>query len=208
MDAAKETAEEIWQAGSWDGKCLIDVYIQQLDFDDEPIGDMDEIEVECGEETPEPDCAEGEEHEWEAPHELVGGMDQNPGVWSTGGTTYVTKTVCKNCGIYRTETDYGSQRNPQQCDRVEYNDSDDDSLEWVAKANGYIGWYDCVNDRYDPNGDVPYKDVDDFLDMLLDSFGHEDDFELPKIGCEVDGEIYATTKDGERELTLVKRVEE
>ena len=51
MDAAKETAEEIWQDGSWDNKIYIDVYIQQLDFDDEPIGDMDEIEVECGEET-------------------------------------------------------------------------------------------------------------------------------------------------------------
>ena len=206
MDAAKETAEEIWQDGSWDNKIYIDVYIQQLDFDDEPIGDMDEIEVECGEEPPEPDCADGEEHEWESPHELVGGLTENPGVWSTGGTTYVTKTVCKNCGIYRTETEYGSQRKPQQCDKIEYEDSDDDSLKWVAKANRYIGWYDCVNDRYG-NHSEPYETESDFLDMVLDCWGREDGFQLPAMSCENDdGEIYATTKDGERELTLVKRV--
>lgn len=206
MDAAKEMAEEIWQDGSWDNKIYIDVYIQQLDFDDEPIGDMDEIEVECGEEPPEPDCADGEEHEWESPHELVGGLTENPGVWSTGGTTYVTKTVCKNCGIYRTETEYGSQRNPQQCDQVEYEDSDYESLKWVAESNGYIGWYDCVNDRYG-NHSEPYETESDFLDMVLDCWGHEHDFKLPELSCEnEDGEIYATTKDGERELTLVKRV--
>lgn len=206
IDCAMGYAEEKWQDGSWDEKQLIELYVQEIDWDDKPIGDVLTKDIEVGEDALVPDCTE-DEHEWESPHELVGGLTENPGVWSTGGTTYVTKTVCKNCGIYRTETEYGSQRNPQQCDRVEYEDSDDDSLKWVAKANRYIGWYDCVNDRYENHGDVPYETPEEFLDMVLDCWGREDDFQLPAMSCEnEDGEIYATTKDGKRELTLVKRV--
>jgi hypothetical protein len=78
-------------------------------------------------------------------------------------------------------------------------------LKWVAESNGYIGWYDCVNDRYG-NHSEPYETESDFLDMVLDCWGHEHDFKLPELSCEnEDGEIYATIKDGERELTLVKR---
>ena len=132
MDAAKEKAEEMWQDGSWDGKCLIDVYIQEIDWDDNDVGDREEIEVECGEDPEEPECSEDEdEHEWESPHDVVGGLKENPGVWSLGGTTMLFKTVCRHCGIFREETHYGSNRNPQQCDTIEYMEPDDDSLEWV-----------------------------------------------------------------------------
>lgn len=130
MDAAKEKAEEMWQNGSWDGKCLIDVYIQEIDWDGNDVGDREEIEVECGEDPEEPECVE-DEHEWESPHEVVGGLSENPGVWSLGGTTIRTVEVCKHCGWHKKETNYGAQRNPQQCDTIEYMEPDESSLAWV-----------------------------------------------------------------------------
>lgn len=51
-----------------------------------------------------------------------GGMRENPGVWSRGGTTYAFHSRCVLCGMQREEVRYGSQRNPDQCDTVRYVD--------------------------------------------------------------------------------------
>jgi hypothetical protein len=131
MAEALEQAEENWQNGSWDGKCLISVRVAELDDDGEETGEVEWVDVECGDDPTPPDCSD-EEHDWCSPYEVVGGLDSNPGVWSRGGTTLVIKRVCRNCGCYKIETHYGSQRNPGQCDTVEYQDADEDSLEWVA----------------------------------------------------------------------------
>lgn len=133
MDDAKSIAEEKWQDGSWDTKCLITVYLQEIDWNDEDVGDREEIEVECGDDPPEPDCDEGQEHDWSSPHEVVGGLEENPGVWSTGGTTMVFKTVCSRCGCVKIETDYGVQRNPGACDTVEYDTQNVFALAWAGK---------------------------------------------------------------------------
>jgi hypothetical protein len=61
-----------------------------------------------------PDC----DHDWSSEGE--GGCDENPGVWSTGGTTLVFRDHCDHCGIIRTRTDVGSQRNPGKHDTVRY----------------------------------------------------------------------------------------
>ena len=60
------------------------------------------------------------EHDWTALYEVEGGMKENPGVWSTGGTTYVHADHCSKCSLARKQTNYGSQRNPGQVDKVEY----------------------------------------------------------------------------------------
>ena len=78
----------------------------------------------------EPSCVAAE-HDWCSPHAVVGGIDSNPGVWSTGGTTIVTLTVCRHCGHYRRDVHHGRQRNPGECDTVEYHDPDEPSLAWV-----------------------------------------------------------------------------
>ena len=49
---------------------------------------------------PEPDCEEGQEHEWEAPWELLGGLKENPGVWGHGGGV-INYEVCLKCGCRR-----------------------------------------------------------------------------------------------------------
>lgn len=74
-------------------------------------GDCESIERE-------PDCSHGKGHRWTS--EDMGGCDENPGVWSTGGTTFLEKSQCARCGIVRTEVAYGSQRNPGECDSVTY----------------------------------------------------------------------------------------
>lgn len=61
-----------------------------------------------------PDC----DHEWSSEGE--GGCDENPGVWSTGGTSMVFVAHCTRCGLRRTENSTGSQRNPGDHDTVEY----------------------------------------------------------------------------------------
>ena len=134
MEEAVEQAIEVWQDGSWDGKCLIEVRVVQYGWGDE-IEDTAYVEVECGEDPESPDCVDGEEHDWCSPHEVVGGIKENPGVWSEGGTTLVFRTVCANCGCVKIETNYGSQRNPGQCDAVEYDTHDQEALAWVGKTD-------------------------------------------------------------------------
>jgi hypothetical protein len=58
------------------------------------------------------------DHDWSAEGE--GGCSENPGVWSTGGTSMVFHTHCTHCGLIRIERSTGSQRNPGEHDTVEY----------------------------------------------------------------------------------------
>lgn len=66
----------------------------------------------------EPECVDGFSHRWT--RQGCGGCDGNPGVWSLGGTTHQFSARCRLCGCGRSETTYGSQRNPGQCDEVSY----------------------------------------------------------------------------------------
>lgn len=48
-----------------------------------------------------PDCADGQEHDWASPHEMVGGLEENPGVCGNGGGV-ISHSVCLRCGCGRT----------------------------------------------------------------------------------------------------------
>lgn len=48
----------------------------------------------------EPSCAKGEEHDWCSPHDLVGGLEENPGVHGHGGGVIITE-VCRHCACKR-----------------------------------------------------------------------------------------------------------
>lgn len=63
-----------------------------------------------------------DDHDWTSEGE--GGCTENPGVWSTGGTSMVFSSHCRNCGLHRTEYHTGSQKNPGEHDTVEY--------EWIG----------------------------------------------------------------------------
>lgn len=60
---------------------------------DESLSDA----VEC--EPDEPDCPEGS-HDWQSPHEIVGGLEENPGVQGHGGGVIIHE-VCMHCGCAR-----------------------------------------------------------------------------------------------------------
>ncbi len=69
-----------------------------------------------------PNC----DHHWTSEGE--GGCDENPGEWLTGGTSMMFRSHCTECGLVRVENHTGSQRNPGECDTVEYRlpDSNED----------------------------------------------------------------------------------
>lgn len=61
-----------------------------------------------------------DDHEWTASVDVEGGLRENPGVWSTGGTSLVIRTHCAHCGLRRREQLTGAQRNPGEHDTVSY----------------------------------------------------------------------------------------
>lgn len=82
---------------------------------------------------PTPFCEDGSRHhEWECPHEIVGGLKENPGVFGHGGGVKI-KSVCQRCGLYRiTDTWATNPANGEQgLESVEYLQPDDQSVEWV-----------------------------------------------------------------------------
>lgn len=50
---------------------------------------------------PEPECEPGQEHDWQEPYEILGGLKESPGVWGSGGGV-VMNSVCMRCGCGRT----------------------------------------------------------------------------------------------------------
>lgn len=48
-----------------------------------------------------PSCTEAE-HDWRSPLAIVGGIKENPGVWSTGGASITMIECCMHCGCKRT----------------------------------------------------------------------------------------------------------
>lgn len=67
-------------------------------------------------------------HRWVNPHELCGGLDSNPGVWSGGGTSGADCAFCSNCGAERRRDWFGSQRNDGDEDTVTINAPTAESL--------------------------------------------------------------------------------
>lgn len=47
-----------------------------------------------------PKCRGGETHDWQSPHEIVGGLKENPGVWGHGGGVIICE-CCMRCGCQR-----------------------------------------------------------------------------------------------------------
>lgn len=134
MQEAKETAIEIWQNCNWgEGRAMIDLCVVELDENNNETDSREYVSVKVGENPSPPACIEDKEHEWRSPYSCVGGIKENPGVWSGGGTIMHYKECCKNCGVYKKETLYGVQRNPGQCDVVSYEIADEDSLKWIER---------------------------------------------------------------------------
>lgn len=151
-DDGKEAAREYVEGGDWgDNGRSVDVrawrVAYMIDADDDVVevrvgGESHTIDIEpdhsslirgavgrygesCGDD---PD-----DHDWTSEGE--GGCDSNPGVWSTGGTTFVFRSHCRCCGLTRSVVDPGSQRNPGDGVTYRYEMADEDQIErWRASG--------------------------------------------------------------------------
>lgn len=130
LEEACRLARDSWESGSWDTKCIVDIRVTELDDEGDETNNYSLVSVECGDDPEPPECTE-DDRDWCSPLSVLGGCDSNPGVWSLGGTTIQTMEVCRHCGIYRKNVIHGSQRNPGECDTVEYLPADEDSINWV-----------------------------------------------------------------------------
>lgn len=123
---AMDLAIDWWAEGSWENRTELDIFVREINpWDDDMEFPMDWKTIEVGEDPPEPECSEADEHDWERPYEIVGGLKENPGVWSAGGTTMTFHSVCAHCGLHKHETQHGAQRNPGQLDTIEYRRGDE-----------------------------------------------------------------------------------
>lgn len=121
-DTAEEAAQEYVDGGDWGERSStiwITMYVTLMGVDE----DGEEFDTETYTITldpEEPPCPHGE-HNWDSPHEVVGGCRENPGVFGHGGGVII-KEVCTHCGCGRT-TDTWAQ-NPstgeQGLDSVSY----------------------------------------------------------------------------------------
>lgn len=99
-DAAQAYVDE----GDWgedDGRTSwVTVRVWRLGID--PEGDLvrvDEASHKIAINPCEPECTE-DDHDWQSPHEIVGGIKENPGVWGSGGGVKIAE-VCMHCGCRR-----------------------------------------------------------------------------------------------------------
>lgn len=102
--AHEEAAQQYVDGGDWgDSKSTawIPIRTYRKGINDE--GDIEILDEESHTitiEPVEPDCIDGEEHDWQSPIELVGGIKENPGVWGNGGGVIINE-VCIHCGCGR-----------------------------------------------------------------------------------------------------------
>lgn len=135
---AFEYAREYARDGSWGditstiwiGACVWRLVVDE-DGDD-AWEELDTISVEINPEVPECVDSEGDipgaeyiddstllasddddGHRWRSPHELLGGLKENPGVWGHGGGVIVTE-VCMRCGCQRTTDTWAQDRTSGQ----------------------------------------------------------------------------------------------
>ena len=103
----------------WDGRVVC-----EADGTDEAL----EVTID----PPEPKCRKGHEHDWQAPHEIVGGLKENPGVLGSGGGIK-SHEVCAHCGWQRHgDTWAHDNRGREGLHAVSYEPADEDTLAWVA----------------------------------------------------------------------------
>ena len=102
---AEEAAEEYVSGGDWGEENetkWIDVRTWQDGLDED--GDTVRVGAEKHTitiEATEPECLDGDEHVWNTPHSILGGLKENPGCWGHGGGV-ICHEVCMRCGCQKT----------------------------------------------------------------------------------------------------------
>ncbi len=141
-DSGADAAQAWMDSGSWDAETKTwwhhcRTVRRAIYFDRD--GDLADVDLDAEDHTvavepEEPDCTSNEGHDWQTPHDLLGGCRENPGVRGHGGGV-TCKEVCVNCGAYRTTDSWAQDpvTGEQGLDSVAYFEADDASLEWIAE---------------------------------------------------------------------------
>lgn len=131
-DSAQEAAQEYVDGGSWgdiDRTTWINVRVREICPDESIKISIDPDEPSCTE--------ENDEHDWQSPFDVVGGIEENPGVWGKGGGVTI-KEVCAHCAAYRNTDTWATDpaTGEQGLRSVSYAPADEESQAWLdAKAN-------------------------------------------------------------------------
>lgn len=129
----------------------------------------------------EPDCDGEHDHNWLSPYSLLGGLEENPGVWGHGGGV-ITKEACGHCGKYKvTDTWATNPENGEQgLHSVAYENADEDSLAWMARRLAAL-----ARDVSLPDGYTFQRGTEDRMPRLVrdddDSFLRLSDDDLREI---------------------------
>ena len=143
-ESGDEAAQNYVDEGGWndvDKTIWINVRTWRTGYVLDSNGDLVEIEIESVAhkvelDPDEPACEGDSDHDWRSPHEVVGGIQENPGVWGNAGGVIMT-TVCRNCGAYMVTDTWAQdpQDGTQGLTSIKYNEADDDSLRWVEQKD-------------------------------------------------------------------------
>lgn len=110
----EEAAKEYVDSGDWGDESStdwVDVHAWRRWTLGSVVIDEDSETFTIEIEPKEPACS-GDEHDWCSPHSVVGGIEENPGVWANGGGVIINE-VCRHCGCLKT-TDTWAQKGAEQ----------------------------------------------------------------------------------------------
>lgn len=103
-DSAHDAAQKYVDDGSYDTEAEttwinVTVWREGIDSDgDDVLVEQETVKIAL--DPDEPACIDGEEHDWQSPHSIVGGIKENPGVWGHGGGITI-QAACLRCGCGR-----------------------------------------------------------------------------------------------------------
>jgi hypothetical protein len=112
-DSGEDAAQSYVDGGDWgdtDETRWIKVATWREGIDEDgDIVRVDEQSHKITIEPDEPDCADGQGHDWQSPYSILGGLKENPGVWGSGGGVRIEE-VCMRCGCSKTTDTWAQDR--------------------------------------------------------------------------------------------------
>jgi hypothetical protein len=150
---AEDLAREWAQEGSWpeeEGRFYVTVTVEAMQ--DGKVLERRGFQVVVGSDPEPPECTHPEGHNWESPHEVLGGLNENPGVWQTRGTQVTHRHVCDRCGAYKVWTSESTPGDlPEEPEKTRYEEADEASLAWVQSEHGMTeGREETVREYLEP----------------------------------------------------------
>ena len=161
----EEAAEDYVDGGSWgdEGKSFgVSILTYRKDEDGDSI-DVERHFIVRHPKEPECEGSTNGVHLWIAPQCIVDGLDQNPGVWATGGVGFKFRRVCGFCGLNRYE------QTASQPDQTEY----DHDILWFEPSSDED--YERLVTHWKEHEDIPLDMVDSDADILEDIYGGKEE---------------------------------